>query len=157
MLDTVAPMTGTVLDRPAVRTESGSPWWNMVGAASVGLAVLAVVTRTFYDPEVRLTDGVRLPAAATVVVIAAVGVLAAVLGRRRAAAGYALVAVASAALGGAWLMLTGHRFAGPVLVNLSADHGIHVADTLAVVPFAFAVVATAAAIRSVRGAPRRAR
>lgn len=51
--------------------------------------------------------------------------------------GNVAVVVAAVALAGAWVVVH-HPLEGPVLVSLTANHGVHDSDALAIIPLACA-------------------
>jgi len=131
----------------------------MASMATVGCALVA---RPYVDVAVRLNDHRHIPATT---VLAGLGLVALGLAgvglrfRRLALVGLAAVSMGLAL---AWLGLTPHRFSGPVVANLTVQHGLHAADALAVAPTLAALVALAQAVRSDRPAlaspaPRRER
>lgn len=52
-----------------------------------------------------------------------------------------LVCLAVASFGGAigWLVVGAHPLSGPVVLELAPEHGVHLTDPLAVVPFVMAL------------------
>jgi len=107
----------------------------------------ALVARPHVDVAVRLTEHRHVPATTVLAGLGLVALVVAAVGlrfRRLALLGLAGV---SLALAMAWLGLTPHRFSGPVVANLTMQHGLHVTDALAVAPTVAALVALAQAVR----------
>lgn len=106
----------------------------------LGVVVLitALDLRGQFHTHVRLGESRWLAAPSAMAILAASTIVVAVVGRRREILG--LLGLAGVALGLAafWLLLGRHRWAGPVLVDLGDDHGVHAGDFLALAPIAVA-------------------
>ncbi len=105
----------------------------------------AVLARPHVDVAVRLNERRLVPATTVLAGLGLVALVSAGAGlwsRRLALVG---VAAVSLALAGAWLGLTPHRFSGPVVANLTMEHGLHVTDALAVAPTVVGLLALAQA------------
>lgn len=121
--------------------------------ASLVAVACALIARPHVDVAVRVSEHRHIPATT---VLAGLGLVALALAgvglwfRRLALIGLTAV---SLALGVAWLGLTPHRFSGPVVANLSMQHGLHVTDALALAPMLAGLLALVQAARRPRLAP----
>ena len=117
----------------------------MLATVSLSAVACAVIARPHVDAAVRLSEQRHLPATTVLAGLGLVALASAGIGlwsRRLALLGLAVVSLGLAA---AWLGLTPHRFSGPVVANLSMEHGLHVTDALAVVPIVVGLVSLALA------------
>lgn len=117
------------------------------------LAVVVLITaldlRGQFHAHVRLSHTRWLSAPSAMAALAVVAIVVTLVGRRREILGLLGLAGVSLGLAAFWLLLGHHQWAGPVLVDLGDDHGIHLGDFLALVPIAAAgALVWTAAIRS---------
>ena len=108
--------------------------WNVVVAVGVAVLVASLLARGHYNAQLRVSSERRITAVSALSVMSVVGIGIAVIGRRRPRLGLVGLAGLSFSLAPFWLMLGKHRFAGPVVVHISNDHGIHLGDSLVVLP-----------------------
>ena len=114
------------------------------------LAGIVLVTsldlRGHFHAHVRLSHTRWVSAPSAMAALAVLAVVATLVGRRREIVGLLGLAAVSVGLAAFWLLLGHHQWAGPVIVDLGDDHGIHIGDFLALVPLAAAGVLTWLAI-----------
>lgn len=144
---TASPTTAGPARRWRVRA------WDAIAVAGVVLLLTGFDLRGRFHTHVRLTENRWLSAPSTLILIAAVIVAAALVGRRRQFLGQLGLAAAAVGTAAAWLLLGHHKWAGPVLADFGDDHGLHLGDFLALVPLGLAATLTAAAWRSWRAEP----
>ncbi|MFN8051381.1 MAG: hypothetical protein U0Q22_08100 [Acidimicrobiales bacterium] len=111
-----------------------APAWTAVAAGAAVVFVAAWLARGHIHAHVRFSHTEWVSAPSGIAVLAFGALVAALIGRRHAVLGLVGLALASIGLGVLWLLLGDHRFAGPVLISLSRDHGIHLGDALALLP-----------------------
>jgi len=112
--------------------------WNALAVVGVVVLVTSLDLRGQFHAQVRLSSGRWLSAPSAMTLLAVAAIAAALVGRRREVAGLVGLAGVSAGLAAFWLLLGHHRWAGPVLVDLGDDHGVHLGDFLALVPLGLA-------------------
>ncbi|HOT79508.1 MAG TPA: hypothetical protein PKY13_05945 [Microthrixaceae bacterium] len=134
-MTTSPPAPTTLAERP--RRLGVGVWDALVVAAGVVL-VTSPGLRGQFHAHVRLTPTRWLSAPSAMATLALVALVVTLVGRRREILGLLGLAAVSLGLAAFWLLLGHHQWAGPVLVDLGDDHGIHLGDFLALVPVAAA-------------------
>lgn len=114
----------------------GAGAWNALVVLSAVVLVTALNLRGQFHARVRLSDTRWVAAPTAMAGLALLAVVVALLGRRREIIGLLGLAAVSLGLAAFWLLLGHHRWAGPVLVDLGDDHGVHLGDFLVVLPLA---------------------
>ena len=117
-----------------------APVWNALAGSAVLAFGGALAARGHFRARVRLSHTAWLSAPSAVAMLSAVAVLAAVIGRRHEVLGLLGLAATSVGTGVLWLLLGDHRFAGPVILYLAREHGVHIGDALALIPFGVGLV-----------------
>ena len=142
-MTTSPPAPTTLAERP--RRFAVGIWDALIVVAGVVL-VTSIQLRGHFHAHVRLTPTRWLSAPSAMAALALVALVVTLVGRRREVLGLLGLAAVSLGLSAFWLLLGHHQWAGPVLVDLGDDHGIHLGDFLALVPVgvAGALVSTAA-------------
>lgn len=125
--------------------------WAFVAGFSAVAAVVALIAGLHFTAEVRLGNDRTVQATSVLAGLGAFTALAALAARRNEAIGLLGIAMASVASGAFWLMLGRHRFAGPVIMTVASEHGIHVGDPLALIPVAIGALVALRAIRVWQG------
>lgn len=115
--------------------------------ASLGAVGGAVVARPYVDVALRLSQGRLIPGTTVLAGLGLGGLVVSAVGLRFPRLAQLGLAGLSLALAGTWLGLTPHRFSGPVVANLTMEHGLHVTDTLAAAPALIGLIALAQALR----------
>lgn len=124
--------------------------WDAAIVLSGVVLLSALDARGHVHAHVRLTETRWLSAPSSLALLAAAAVVAGLVGRRSEVAGFLGLAGVSFALGASWLLLGDHRFAGPVILGLSREHGVHIGDLLAAVPVLLGVALVRWALLGVR-------
>jgi hypothetical protein len=136
--------TGPIAERPRLL---GVGAWDALVVLSGVVLMLALDARGHFHAEVRLSHTRWLSAPSFVTLLAAAAIASAFIGRRHEIIGLTGLAGVSFGFAAFWLLLGDHRFAGPVIADLSADHGIHAGDLLAGVPIVAGLALLALAAR----------
>ena len=87
-----------------------------------------------FTAEVRLGNDRTMLATTALAGRALLAALSALVARHSEPFGMIGIAMACVATSGFWLALGRHRFAGPVILTVGREHGIHIGDPLAVLP-----------------------
>lgn len=132
-----------------MRKAAGFPGWGSGALALASLVAVggAVASRPYVDVALRLSGGHLVPGTTVLGGLGLVGLMVAGVGLRFRRLALLGLAGLSLALAVTWLGLTDHRFSGPVVTPLSANHGLHVTDALALGPALVGVFALAQAVR----------
>lgn len=108
--------------------------WTAIAIVSATAVVGSLAAGLHFTAEVRLGSDRTVLATTALAVLGALAAMSALVARRIEPLGLVGIAIVCVGTAGFWLSLGRHRFAGPVIMTIGREHGIHIGDPLALLP-----------------------